>query len=51
MSALTLCLLSEEYKLGYNIIISFSENEVDYLILNDIAKLIKVLELPAFVCI
>lgn len=29
MSVITLCLLSEEYELAYNIIISFSEVEVN----------------------
>ncbi|CAD8081924.1 unnamed protein product [Paramecium primaurelia] len=49
MSVITLCLLSEEYELAYNIIISFSEVEVNQYILLEIAQLINVLETPVFI--
>lgn len=50
MSVITLCLLSEEYELAYQIIISFSEVEVNESILSEIAQLITVLETPVFIC-
>lgn len=50
MSAITLCLLSEEYELAYNIIVSFAEVEVNEEILREISQLINVLESPVFVC-
>lgn len=37
MSVITLCLLSEEYELAYNIIISFGEVEVNLEILSEIS--------------